>query len=216
MEDQENSFTTQTGRRFHIIAGREVTGEEIVRAAYLDRETYEEQYFLTVETCVAYLQHNPYIYTMAVDEKTGQIVAYLNFTPVTDQMYDILRSGTVRDTVITPEDVEDYTPDSTLSAYLSSIVVDPAFRGQGIARHLFCHFFSFLASYTNQNRISLRRIVADAVTKEGERLAERLGFLWIRDSNHDSKIMELDLTREEIPVNGWNEDLLKVYGRDHG
>ncbi len=45
------AFVTKDGRKLHIIAGRQITGRDIYAAAYLDRETYEEEYFLTVETC---------------------------------------------------------------------------------------------------------------------------------------------------------------------
>jgi len=206
-------FTTKDGRRIQIIAGRQVTGEDILAAAYLDRSTYEEEYFLTVETCVGYISKNPYIYTMAVDTATGRIIAYLNFSPVTKAMYETIRSGEVLDTVITPEDIVPYTPDTEIYAYMSSIVVAAEYRGQSIALSLFRHFFRFLRDYTNENRIVIRRIVADAVTEEGYRLAGELGFDYVKDSGHDSKIMEFASNKTGIRVTEWNKDLLKIYRR---
>ena len=50
------AFVTKDGRKLHIIAGRQITGRDIYAAAYLDRETYEEEYFLTVETCTGYIE----------------------------------------------------------------------------------------------------------------------------------------------------------------
>lgn len=207
------AFVTKDGRKLHIIAGRQITGRDIYAAAYLDRETYEEEYFLTVETCTGYIEKNPFIYTMAVDDESGRIIAYLNFSPVTETMYETIRSGEVLDTVITPADIVPYVPDSEIYAYMSSIVVAEVYRGQGIALALFRHFFRFLSEYTNENRIIIRRIVADTVTESGYRIAEKMGFDFVRDSNHDSKIMDFDVNRADIPVTEWNEDLLKIYRR---
>ncbi len=38
---------------------------DIYAAAYLDRETYEEEYFLTVETCTGYIEKNPFVKRIA-------------------------------------------------------------------------------------------------------------------------------------------------------
>ncbi len=54
------AFVTKDGRKLHIIAGR-----DIYAAAYLDRETYEEEYFLTVETCTGYIEKNPFVKRIA-------------------------------------------------------------------------------------------------------------------------------------------------------
>jgi hypothetical protein len=51
------------------------------------------------------------------------------------------------------------------------------------------------------------------VTESGYRIAEKMGFDFVRDSNHDSKIMDFDVNRADIPVTEWNEDLLKIYRR---
>ncbi len=40
-------------------------GRDIYAAAYLDRETYEEEYFLTVETCTGYIEKNPFVKRIA-------------------------------------------------------------------------------------------------------------------------------------------------------
>lgn len=47
-----------------ILSAYEVTKEDIAQALELDRISYDEVYYLDVETCLAYHKKNPLIYIM--------------------------------------------------------------------------------------------------------------------------------------------------------
>ncbi len=181
-------FVRDTVSGYHVIYGKEITQQNIRDALDIDYMCYDDIYHLDWEQCAGYHRKNPYIYIMAVDDE-GSVVGYINFSPVTGKIYDLMRSGKSVDTIICAEDILEYEEGKDYSVYFSSICVHPDHRGKGIAGMLLNTLIELLRSIDAAG-INIERIVADAVTDSGERLLTSLGFEVVCMSEHGSKIME--------------------------
>ncbi len=173
---------------YHIIYGKQITPDNIREALDIDFMCYDDIYHLEWQQCVDYHKRNPYIYIMAVDV-SGKIVGYINFSPVTEKIYEIMRSGKSVDTIISSDDILEYREGETYSMYLSSICVHPKYQGKGIAKLLLSNLKELIRC-VEDNEIVIKRIVADAVTEAGERILTSMGFEVVCLSEHGSKIME--------------------------
>ena len=173
---------------YRILFGDEITASDIRAALNIDYLCYDDIYHLDWERCVAYHKKNPLIYIMAVDSSRN-VVGYTNFSPVTESIYESMRSGKSVDTAITADDILEFEQGKEYSIYFSSICVHPDHRGLGIAKMLLFSLQKQLDELSSSG-VVIRRIVADAVTESGAKLLIAMGFKNVCISEHDSQIME--------------------------
>ncbi len=173
---------------FRFVFGQEVSPDQIREALQLDYLCYDDVYHLDLDQCIGYHHKNPYIYFMMLNPKE-QVIGYINFSPVTDRLYEILRSGEEVDTIIEAKDIVTYRHGNEYSGYFSSICVHPDYRKRGIDRVLIDKLEEMLGALEKQD-VRFKRIVADAVSVPGERICSKLGLSFVCETGHGSKIME--------------------------
>lgn len=178
---------------FSILAGKQITYEMIYEAIQLDRISYDDIYQLQVETCYDYFERNNDIYIMALDNGSGHIIGYINFSPVKEDVFKNLISGNVIDPIISGDDLLPYLDGNFYYGYFSSIVVHPNYRHHGVATQMLQHWSKLVFRLAAEHDVYFSKIVADAVSNVGVHLLSKLGFSFIRSSTHESKIMTLDL-----------------------
>ncbi len=173
---------------FKIIFGEQIKDNHLIDALKLDQMVYKDIYQIDFERCKAFIKRNPEIYIMAVNEN-DEVVGYINYSPISSEMYDKMLGGEEIDSNITPEDIKAYKPGSDHQIYFSSICVHPDFRKQGVAKTL----LTFLKEYEEnleKKGIHISKVVADAVSDSGRNILISNGFKFIKESSHDSTIME--------------------------
>ena len=196
---------------YHVYSGSEINHRMISEAIQLDRLSYSDIYQLQVETCYEYFEKNNDIYIMAVDDDTGNVIGYINFSPIMESVFRELVFGNTIDTVITSNNVASYSNGNIYWGYFSSIVVHPDYRQQGIATHMLLRWSEFIFFLATERDIFFEKIVADAVSSVGEHLLSEIGFSFTKLSNHKSRIMTLDLFGKNLSNWESNEKLMAVY-----
>lgn len=68
-----------------ILTGNRINHKMISEAIQLDRISYPGAYQLQVETCYNYFESNNDIYIMAVDDKSGHVIGYINLARLKNQ-----------------------------------------------------------------------------------------------------------------------------------
>lgn len=202
-------------KKYSILSGDKIQYRMISEAIQLDRVSYDDVYQLQVDTCLDYFEKNKDIYIMAVNPESGTVVGYVNFSPIRGPVYADIVSGSVVDTVITGDDVLPYEDGSCYWGYFSSIVVHPKYRHHGIATQMLLYWSEFVLRLANSRSIYFKGIVADAVSDIGAYLLSKIGFSFVRQSTHKTRIMTLDLFSEDVQRSMFNEKILTVY-REYG
>lgn len=198
-------------KQISILAGKQISLEHISQAIQLDRIVYEDIYRLEADTCVDYWSKNQDIYIMAVDNMLRQVVGYINFSPIEKEMFSLLMSGCVVDTVITKKEILTYQSDKSYWAYFSSIAVHPEYRLSGIAKRMLFYWSNLIYQLATEKCIYFNGIIADAVSSDGEKLLSKIGFEVIKPSSHNSKIMMLNLFAEQVIRTEYTEKIINAY-----
>lgn len=198
-------------KSFSILAGSRINREMISEAIQLDRISYDDVYQLQVGTCFDYFEKNNDIYIMAVDNKSGRVIGYINYSPIKEEVYTNLVSGNVIDTVITGDDVLTYEDGTHYWGYFSSIVVQPEYRQHGIATQMLLGWSDLVFRLATNRSIFFRGIVADAVSDVGVHLLSEIGFSFAKPSTHGSMIMTLNLFSEDVVQSKFNDKVLAAY-----
>lgn len=177
---------------YTIIEGKQVTADDIEQARQLDRLVYDEEYFVSLQQCLQWYGRNRQIYTMLRDNQSGNIIAYVNLSPVTAEYYEKIRSGNFVDTFLPAEAIVDYDLPDIYDLYFSSIVVHPDYQNLGLLLTL---FNAIAKKFLNLGKegILIRRMVADAVSERGVKFCKLFGMTCLKGSSHDSQIYEAEL-----------------------
>ena len=178
--------------RYQVLAGTEVNRRDIEEAVELDNLSYPECYRGNIVDCVKWSQANPDIYVMLRDKTTSRIIAYINVMPVTDEWYDMIRSGKFIDVSISPEMILSYDMPLPYCIYFSSVVIHPAYRNTGVFKYL---FNAILARFIElgKNEIFIKKMLADAESVEGEKFCKLFGMNKLDQSEHGSSLYEVSM-----------------------
>ena len=182
-----------------IITGKQVTLEDIAQAVCLDALVYEDIYHVDATRCEEWFAVNPDIYVMAKDNKSDKIIAYVNISPVTDECYNRIKRGDFIDTGITADMILSYDMPFPYSVYFSSIVIHPDYQNTEVFMELFNAIVDkFIA--LGEHEVFIRRMIADAVTKNGEKFCRLFGMTKLDGSNHESSLYEVTMIPPEFRV----------------
>ena len=186
-------------RSISIITGRQVTREDIREAVLLDTLVYDDIYHVDTTQCEEWFAVNPDIYVMAKDNRTNRVIAYVNVSPVTDECYERIKNGDFIDTGITADMLLSYDMPFPYSVYFSSIVIHPDYQNTEVFMQLFNAIVKKFI-YLGEHEVYVRRMVADAVTKNGEKFCRLFGMNKVRGSNHESTLYEITMIPPKFRV----------------
>lgn len=196
---------------FRVINSKEINTKMLAAAVKLDKMVYDERYWIDTNKCIEYFEKNCDIYIIAIEEKLNQVVGYINFTPIKDSVYEQILNGSFIDTSFNSDDILEYKNNKLYYGYLSSIVVHPKYREQGIAEQMTDKLSLKIANLAIEKGIFFREIAADAVTDSGLRLLLDMGFSVKKQSNHQSTIVTMNLFSRSIKRSRFNNKLIEVY-----
>jgi hypothetical protein len=207
---QANAVESIEPFRFSVVSGSSVTAKDISEALELDYVVYDEVYHLPLKTCLSWYHCNPDIYTMVRDIQSGKIIAYINISPITEECYDKIRSGTFLDNYISEEDVLSYDLPYLYSVYIFSIVIHPQYQNTEVMRMLYDEVIKKFI-YFGEHDVYIRRIIADAVSEKGRKFCKLFGMKLIDQSNHDSTIYEVTMLPPQFRVTSKSTKTLYEY-----
>ena len=164
---------------FEMIPPDEITERDIAEVLEMESRVYDDDARQTLERCMAFFSVNNGIYLFFRDTESSLFVGNVNCMPVTDECYGMIRSGDFIERDIAPEMV---LPEGD-SVYFSGITIRESHRNRA-------NLLRLMLSEFNRRTGGMRRMVADAVTKEGSRLCRMYGMERICTSRHGSGIYE--------------------------
>lgn len=185
--------------KIEIITGRQVSSEDIRQAVMLDELVYDDIYHVDSSLCEEWFDVNPDIYVMAKDKSTKKVIAYINISPVTEECYERIKQGDFIDTGITADMLLSYDMPFPYSVYFSSIVIHPEYQNTEVFMELFNAVVKKFI-YLGEHEVYVRRMLADAVTKNGEKFCKLFGMTKVKGSDHNSTLYEISMIPPKFRV----------------
>ncbi len=204
------NLNIDTESRIKIISGKEVTNSDIEQAVKLDELIYDNVYQVDSTLCEEWVKVNPDIYVMAKDKATNKVIAYVNISPITDECYDRLKNGDFIDSKITPDMILSYDMPFPYSVYFSSIVIHPDYQNTEVFMELFNAIIDKFI-YLGHHEVYIRRMIADAVTKNGEKFCKLFNMTKVKGSDHNSTLYEVSLIPPKFRILSKKTKLLHDY-----
>ena len=191
-EQNDTADMNSQKREISIITGHQISLSDIREAVELDLLVYDDVYHVDSTQCERWFEVNPDIYVMAKDVVANKVIAYVNISPVTDECYEKIKNGDFIDTGITEDMILSYDMPFPYSVYFSSIVIHPDYQNTDVFLKLLNAIIKKF-TYLGENEVFIKRMIADAVTKNGEKFCKLFGMEKIKNSNHESALYEISL-----------------------
>lgn len=198
-KDCDDTEEAITDRNISIITGRQITRDDIRQAVELDLLVYDDVYHVDTTQCEEWFCVNPDIYVMAKDEANDKIIAYVNISPVTDECYEKIKNGDFIDTGITADMILSYDMPFPYSLYFSSIVIHPDYQNTNVFMKLLNAIVNKFV-YLGEHEVYIKRMIADAVTHNGEKFCKLFGMKKLKGSNHESTLYEIKMIPPQFRI----------------
>ena len=178
---------------YTLIGTSDVTRNDVEGTIALDHLVYSDEYIPSCDRICEWTEVNPDIDFIVRDNVTHDIVAYAEAMPVTDECYEDLRSGKIVDMDLMAADkILSYDMPGVYNVYFASIVIHPQYRNTVLFKMLFDEIVRRYIQLID-NEVFVKRILADAISPEGEKFCRLFGMKRIDASNHNSTLYEVSL-----------------------
>ena len=184
---------------FCLMKPEEITPEDIKEVLKMESSVYTESEQQEFELCIQLFRINPRIYLFFKDLKTNQIVGNIDVSPITDECYELIRSGKFRDREITPDMVLSYDMPALYNLYFSGIMIREEYRNTGLFLYMFNKVVKMFKEL-GEREVFPRRMIADAVTSNGIKFCQLFGMKKVMESAHSSTLYEVSLIPPEFRV----------------
>lgn len=185
--------------RFSVISGKQVSAKDIEQAIELDCIVYEEDYHVNKKRCMDWFATNPDIYVMVRDNESNRIIAYTNISPIMHDCYEHFKNENLVGVDITADMLLSYDMPGSYDVCILSVAIHPDYRNTCVFALLLNAVVEKFLDLSKEERF-IRRMVADAVTKEGEKFCKMFGMTKVKDSNHESVLYEVSMLPPKFRV----------------
>lgn len=178
--------------RYQIKPNTTITFSDIEDAVKLDHIVFSGMEHVDPDECWKWFNLNPDIYIFIKDTETDKVVAYTNTAPITEECYEKIRSGEFLTTNITDDMILSFDMPYPYSLYFFSIVIHPNHQNTELFFMLVNELVDKFIKLSKRD-VFIKRMIADAVTPNGEKFCKLFGMKKITDSSHNSKLFEIQM-----------------------
>lgn len=198
--------------RYETLHGRDAPSDAIEGLVALDAVSLDASYRVSADDDRALFLSNRENGLVVTEKPSGEVVGYSMMLPVAEEVYALIRQGRFVDTRLDPGMVVRYDRPGEYDLYLAALVVRPDHR-EGVTLRLLDAMAQDLVDLAGRG-VYVRRMLADAVSDDGERLCRALGFDRVCVTDHASKIYEaVGLPTQLRDVTATMGRLFDAYGR---
>lgn len=153
----------------------------------LERSFYDEEFIAPADEAYRWYAQHPHSVVAALQE--DRVMGFINLFPLRHELYSTICAGRFNDADLMADDIVSLdtllNSDESFDMFLSCIAVDRQCRAQGLTRELVQAATKIYLPFMDK----LESIVIDTVTDDGFRFAKRLGFGFLCDSDHDTRVL---------------------------
>lgn len=161
--------------------------DDVKEMCELDKVNYEIDNQVSFEICKTWYKKNPLIYTAIFRDE--ELIGYINFMPISDQLYNNFVNGKIPEQSINPKDILVMKPGKSYYCLFSSVVIREDYKNSEAFLMLMTTFYRNMKTKLSRENITIKSIIADCVNKKMEKFVKDSGFKQVF-KNKDYNIYE--------------------------
>ena len=180
----------------------EMKHEDFKETDEIDYLVLRDDLIASVETAIEWYEYNNYSYIAAKDTKTGKIVGYMTLLPITEDTYNQILSGDFMDKDFTKDSILQYDYPGLYTIYIASVAIHPVYQNSNVFFELYNATIDMFLGLAKQREIYVEKIIAEASTKQGEKLCKLLKMKKYCSTTNNTDIYTLTLIPPEFKLFG--------------
>lgn len=180
------------------VAPEEFTYDDIVESNRIEKLVLPPDLIASAEKTHEWFQYNPFTMIGARDATTGKLIGFFNTLPITDDLFEKIRSGDFVDTNLGLEQIRQYDIPGFYKLYLCSFCIHPSYNTTNAFKVIYTSFVDFLLYLATEHEIFISDIIADGVTFKGSSLCESIGMNKLKLTTHSSNLYHAALIPPEV------------------
>ncbi len=180
----------------------EMNREDFKETDEIDYLVLRDDLIASIETAIEWYEYNNYSYIAARDTKTGKIAGYMTFLPITEDTYNQILSGDFMDKDFTKDSILQYDYPGLYTIYVASVAIHPFYQNSNVFFELYNATIDMFLELAKQREIYVEKIIAEASTKQGEKLCKLLRMKKYCSTTSNTDIYTLTFIPPEFKLFG--------------
>lgn len=193
---------------FKILYPGEMKHSDFYETDEIDYLVLREDLIASVETAIEWYDYNNYTYIAIKDISTHKIVGYFTLLPITEDTYNLILSGDFMDKEFTTDSIVQYEAPGIYILYIASVAIHPKYQNTNAFIELYNAVIDVVIGLAQQREIYFSQILAEASTKQGEKLCKIMGMKKHNSTTTNTDVYTLTLIPPELRLFGTKGKLL--------
>lgn len=187
---------------FYIIPPGEMDRNSFKETDDIDYLVLREDLIASIDTALEWYEYNNYTYLAIRDINTNKIAGYFTLLPITEDTYNKILSGDFMDKDFTKDSILQYETPGIYSIYVASVAIHPKYQNSNAFLELYNATIDMFLGLAQDREIYVDKIIAEASTKQGEKLCKLLKMTKYCSTTTNTDIYTLTLIPPEFKLFG--------------
>lgn len=212
-----NSFSSQVLTKERLILPipiGELTVDDIVESYKIEQQLLRKDLISSVGDVVKWYEYNFYCMHGIRDKATEKLVGFVNAIPLTDESFELMKSGVFPDVNISTAHIRKFDYPDFYKLYISSICIAPEYQNSEAFKILYDSLINIILDLAVTHEVFFTELLSDACTQNGERLSHAIGMKYLRGSTYNTKLYWGTLIPPSLRLrNNMGKSLMNFYNQ---
>jgi hypothetical protein len=202
----------KSDERIEAVWYDEMTFQDFVDMHEIDKLVLRPDLIALPEVSYKWYQYNNYSHIAVRSSATNKIVGYFVLFPVTDELFDEIKSGNFKDNELDIEGIRRYDFPDFYKLYVACVCVHPDYQNTVAFHKLYNSLIKMMFDLATEREAYITEIITEASTPHGLKLCKILGLKKIMDTNIDTEIYGTTLLPPSLRLNSnFGSKLIRFY-----
>jgi hypothetical protein len=190
----------------------EFTFQDFLDMYEIDRMVLRSDLIAPPEVTYKWYQYNNFSHIAVRSRTTKKIIGYFTLFPVTDDLYEEIKSGNFKDNDLNTKGIRTYDIPDFYKLYVACVCIHPDFRNTEAFHKLYNSLVKMMYTLATEKEIYITDIITEASTPQGLKLCKILGFKKLMDTNLNTEIYGATLLPPSLRLNSnFGHKLIRFY-----
>lgn len=157
-------------------------------------------------------QYNNYTHIAVRSSQSKKIVGYFALLPITDELYEEIKSGNFKDNELTLEYVRQYDIPDFYKLYIACVCIHPKFQNTSAFNKLYNALVKMMYRLASEREIYITDMITEASTPQGVKLCKIVGLTKLISTNLDTEIYTASLLPPSLRLkSNFGNKLIRFY-----
>ena len=202
----------KSDERIDIAWPEELSFDDFVDMHEIDRLVLRPDLIAPPEVTYGWYQYNNFSHVAVRSSVSQKIVGYFTLFPVTDELFEKIKSGNFKDNDLDVSCIRRYDIPDFYKLYVACVCVHPDYQNTTAFTRLYNALIKMMYDLATEREACITEIITEASTPQGLKLCKILGFKKLMDTNLATELYGATLLPPSLRLNSsFGSKLIRFY-----